>query len=76
MHGVRPTADLALALEDHGVGFDGDAAMADGALGLVGMSERAQSVGSHLEIESSQGSGTTIIGEMPLDPTASGDPIA
>ena len=60
-------ADRALAIvEDNGAGFDVDAAMARGRLGLVGMCERAEMLGGKVTIESFPGGGTTIFAEVPV----------
>ena len=59
--------ERALAIiEDDGAGFDVDAAMACGRLGLVGMRERTEMLGGKLTIESRPGSGTTVYAEIPL----------
>ena len=59
--------DRALAIiEDDGTGFDVEAALAHGRLGLVGMRERAEMLGGKITIESSPGSGTTVFAEMPV----------
>jgi signal transduction histidine kinase len=59
---------LAIAMvEDDGVGFDPEAA-ASGRLGLLGMRERVALAGGTLEVESSSGSGTTVIARVPLTP--------
>ena len=57
---------LVLCVEDDGVGFDLQAALRQGALGLVGIRERAEAVGGRLEIESAPRTGTTILVEVPL----------
>jgi signal transduction histidine kinase len=52
-------------IEDDGEGFDpGDAS--DGGIGLLGMRERVALLDGRLEIESSPGSGTTVVAEVPL----------
>jgi signal transduction histidine kinase len=53
-------------VEDDGVGFDPEAASASGRLGLLGMRERVAVLGGALEVESSPGSGTTIIARVSL----------
>jgi signal transduction histidine kinase len=56
---------MALAVvEDDGGGFD-PATVRDDALGLAGMRERLALVGGRLRIESSSGSGTTLVAEVP-----------
>jgi signal transduction histidine kinase len=52
-------------IEDDGEGFDpGDAP--DRGIGLLGMRERVALLDGRLEIESSPGSGTTVVAEVPL----------
>ncbi len=69
---VRVWADSQLMhvhVEDQGVGFDPEAALAAGASsGLVGMRERALLLGGQLELESAPGNGTRITAELPLHP--------
>lgn len=57
------TAVVAL-IEDDGSGFD-PATTRDDALGLVGMRERLALAGGRLRVESTPGSGTTIVAEVP-----------
>jgi PAS domain S-box-containing protein len=57
---------LIALVEDDGVGFEYDAAMQSGRLGLVGMRERAEMLGGHLRVESSPGGGTTVVVEVPF----------
>ena len=53
---VQKRANAVVAIiEDNGVGFDVDEALGAGRLGLVGMRERAESVGGNLTIESTPG---------------------
>jgi signal transduction histidine kinase len=56
---------VAAIIEDNGVGFEVDEAVRQGSLGLVGMRERAESVGGSLTIESMRGSGTTVYVQAP-----------
>ena len=58
-----------VVVEDNGRGFD-PAATREGALGLAGMRERLALVDGSLTVESSPGSGTTVVGEAPLRPRA------
>jgi signal transduction histidine kinase len=51
-------------ISDDGVGFSVE--QLHGSLGLVGMRERAELVGGHLEIESAPGAGTTLRACFPL----------
>ncbi len=62
---------LILIIEDDGVGFDPEAAMKDGHLGLFGMRERAEMIDGKLIVESTPGAGTTIMVEV-----AYADPVA
>jgi signal transduction histidine kinase len=60
----RQTDSVVLIVEDNGVGFDQDTSSAprdDGGFGLLGMYERAALVGAQLQIESTPGTGTTIL---------------
>jgi signal transduction histidine kinase len=52
-------------IEDDGVGFSAGN-VREQAFGIVGMRERAQLLGGRLEVESSPGSGTTVVVELPL----------
>jgi len=52
-------------VEDDGVGF-AVGSVREHALGVVGMRERALLLGGRLEVESSPGSGTTVVAELPL----------
>jgi signal transduction histidine kinase len=65
---VRSTDDfLGLRIEDDGVGFDLDAAMAQGhPYGLAGMRERVTLMGGSFEIRSRSGQGTAIAIRLPL----------
>ncbi len=51
---------MILVVKDDGVGFDPEAALEDGHLGLAGMRERATLIGGALDIESSPGEGATV----------------
>lgn len=67
---IERHADHVLAIvEDDGVGFDVEAALASGPsqrLGLRGMYERVAQLGGTLEIESAPGSGSTVFVRIPL----------
>jgi two-component system sensor histidine kinase NreB len=52
-------------VEDDGVGFDQQSPGVDGGLGLIGMNERAGSVGGSVEVESQPGKGTRITVRIP-----------
>jgi two-component system, NarL family, sensor histidine kinase DevS len=61
----RKNAAVTAVIEDDGRGFESSAS--DGAgLGLVGIRERLRLLDGRLAIESTQGSGTTIVAEVPL----------
>jgi two-component system, NarL family, sensor histidine kinase DevS len=61
---------VAALIEDDGRGFEpgaeGDAGGGGGGLGLVGMTERVSLLGGRLTVESTQGTGTTVVAEVPL----------
>lgn len=65
----RTVNTIVLVIEDDGTGFDqqelADRSSRQG-LGLVGMLERANLIGANLEIESENGSGTTIYVRLPV----------
>ena len=65
----RSSGRVVVMVEDDGVGFDADRAAASGQLGLLGMRERAETLGGTLNIESAPSSGTTVVVEVPC-----GDP--
>jgi signal transduction histidine kinase len=62
---VRKGGSAVVVVEDDGHGFEPDATRAE-ALGLVGMRERVGLVGGRLTVESTRGSGTTLVAEVPL----------
>jgi two-component system CheB/CheR fusion protein len=57
---------VALIIEDNGVGFDPQQAQSALAMGLLGMRERALLMGGTFEIESAHRKGTTIFVRVPL----------
>jgi signal transduction histidine kinase len=58
---------LSVQVEDHGQGFDVEAASrAHTSSGLTGMRERVQLLGGRLTIDSSTGKGTSVSAEFPL----------
>jgi len=61
---MRNERGVSAVIEDDGRGFRPDAN--GGGLGLVGMRERVALVDGTLEIESSDGGGTTLVVEVPL----------
>jgi two-component system, NarL family, sensor histidine kinase DevS len=62
---ARKPDSVAVVIEDDGAGFDAEHVREDG-FGLAGMRERMALLEGRLEIESSTGSGTTLVGEVPL----------
>jgi signal transduction histidine kinase len=60
----RKNGAVVAVVEDDGTGFDPGERRAD-AIGLAGMSERLSLAGGRLQIESSPGSGTTVVAEVP-----------
>jgi signal transduction histidine kinase len=61
---TRRATGVGVLVEDDGRGFDPSSIRAD-ALGVVGMRERLALLGGALAIETSPGSGTTIVGQVP-----------
>ncbi|HBY98341.1 MAG: GAF domain-containing sensor histidine kinase [Ardenticatenaceae bacterium] len=63
----RP-ARLCVIVEDDGTGFDVESvlATAPGQMGLIGMRERAESIGGQLKVRSLPGHGTRIVLNLPL----------
>jgi PAS domain S-box-containing protein len=59
---------LVLAIRDNGRGFDQSDPTLAGALGLVGMRERAAMLGGWLSVSSAPGKGTSVIARVPLRP--------
>jgi signal transduction histidine kinase len=57
---------IVLIIEDNGKGFDLDGSRDSKGIGLLSMRERASLVGGTLEIESSEGQGTSIFVRVPL----------
>ncbi len=59
---------LGVQIEDRGIGFDPEAALAAGdTIGLSGMRERAVLLGGQLTVESVPAAGTCVTAELPLD---------
>jgi signal transduction histidine kinase len=69
IHVAWGAADLHVQIIDDGIGFDLNEVMrkARTHLGLLGMRERAESVGGTLEVWSRPGEGTRVIVNVPLD---------
>jgi len=67
---ARTARSLELSVRDDGAGFDLEAersrALREGSLGLVGMEERAELAGGHVEVRSRPGAGTTVTAKFPL----------
>ncbi len=61
----RKNSAVVAVVEDDGSGFDPASTRAD-ALGLAGMRERVSLAGGRLQVESTPGSGTTVVAEVPL----------
>lgn len=61
---------ITLTIRDDGVGFDPSAPPASrhvgGGLGLVGMRERAQAIGAHVQVDSQPGEGAQILVSLPV----------
>jgi signal transduction histidine kinase len=60
----RKNSAVVAVVEDDGSGFDPGSTRED-ALGLAGMRERVSLAGGRLQVESSPGSGTTVVAEVP-----------
>jgi two-component system sensor kinase len=58
---------LRAVVEDNGVGFEPPPDGAGTSLGLSGMHERARLVGGRVAIESTLGTGTTVMAEVPVN---------
>jgi signal transduction histidine kinase len=59
-------ASVCLTVCDDGQGFLARQSSPAGHFGLLDMQERAQSIGSHLQVESEPGRGTRVAAEIPL----------
>ncbi len=67
--GLRRRAGmLVLEVSDDGVGFDPAGCTGVACLGLSGMAERASLVGGSVEVRSTIGAGTRVIGQFGVDP--------
>ena len=57
-----------LSVRDDGRGFDSqaDGSGATGHFGLIGMRERAEQIGGTLSIQSTEGSGTEVVADVPI----------
>lgn len=63
---VTNVETVVMSISDDGIGFNHHSALKEGALGLLGMQERAQLAGGKLTISSSPGNGTNITAILPL----------
>ncbi|MGE5347135.1 MAG: ATP-binding protein [Acidithiobacillales bacterium] len=61
----RREKSILMVVEDDGRGFDVETASRSGRLGLPGIRERAEMLGGTLLVESSPGSGATLVVEVP-----------
>jgi signal transduction histidine kinase len=62
---TKKEKDFILQVTDNGVGFDSSGSGKTSSLGLMGMQERALSIGGELQIESAPGKGTRITFSLP-----------
>ena len=62
----RDHRELALMVEDNGVGFKPESEISLGGIGLGNVASRIQSLDGNLRIDSGKGSGTTILITIPL----------
>jgi signal transduction histidine kinase len=62
----RSERDATLVVQDDGKGFD-PGRVSDGSVGLVGMRERIALLGGRLTIESTEGAGTMLTAEVPIE---------
>ena len=63
---IRHATELALMVEDNGVGFDPAALGAEAGIGLRNIESRVAYLGGTLELDSRPGYGTTITATVPL----------
>jgi signal transduction histidine kinase len=61
----RRDGTLLILIEDNGKGFNLEDAKEAGHLGLLGIQERAETLGGKLTVESAPGKGTTLVVEVP-----------
>ncbi len=65
----RDGGAIVATVEDHGDGFDADAAAA-GGFGLFSVRERIEMIGGQVEVDSEPGRGTTVMISVPVDKPA------
>ena len=73
---ARGRRDLVLTVHDNGRGVRGDDVSSPGALGIVGMRERALALGGTLSVAGSRGKGTTVKARVPLSRVLAGKSIS
>ena len=61
----RREGRVVVMVEDNGTGFDAERLAESDQLGLLGMRERAETLGGTLTVESSPSAGTTVVVEVP-----------
>jgi PAS domain S-box-containing protein len=61
----RESSLVRITVQDDGVGFDAEAALRRGRLGLLGLRERTELLGGTMDIASRVGEGTTLTMEVP-----------
>ena len=67
-------SDLVVEVRDNGQGFEPLAVQSVKSLGLLGMEERALSLGGHMDIWSAPGKGTTVRFSMPYSDSGAAVP--
>ena len=67
---TRSDGQFVVEVTDSGRGFDPQAVVADGHLGLAGMRERIEVLGGTFSVRSAPGKGTVVRAAMPLTPLA------
>jgi ligand-binding sensor domain-containing protein/signal transduction histidine kinase len=60
------TSKVQLSVRDDGRGFDEASVESNGHFGLVGMRERAKQIGANLRVNSTLGTGTEVVVEVPI----------
>jgi signal transduction histidine kinase len=65
---TRVDGQLVVEVTDSGRGFDPQAVVADGHLGLAGMRERIEVLGGTFSVRSAPGKGTVVRAALPLAP--------